>query len=164
MSLFSPLKKIFAKEEVIELVKSKRQLEVEFLINSAADESELDKLQRRIIYFTSNPDDAGVAPYIIGDNWYEMLTLDEAIEYVRHWLKENHLDIRQSCSHLLSLNRRNPWSVYALKIGIPKSNWHKYGRCPYIKAAKYTYSKVVLHKWLEENVRPEAKLIASTAA
>jgi hypothetical protein len=144
--------------------KTARQIEVERLIDEASAESDLDRLHKRISYLIDNPKSAELAPYTIGENWSEMLTLDEAIEYVRHWLKENHFDIGQSCGHLLSLNRRKPWSDYARKTGIPKTNWHRYGRCPYIKGAKYTYSKVVIHKWLEENIRSHAKSIGEKAA
>lgn len=144
--------------------KTARQVEVERLIDEASTESDLDRLHKRIIYLIDNPKSAELAPYTIGENWSEMYTLDEAVDYCRSWLKENCLDIGQSCSHLLSLNRREPWSDYAQKTGIPKTNWHRYGRCPYIKGEKYTYSKVVLHKWLEENVRPHAKPIEDVAA
>jgi len=157
------LKEIFTKHKEACPVESTQQMKVRLQIDEAAKYSELDRLQDRIIYLKANPEEAGLAPYTIGEDWHVMLTLDEASDFCKNWLISNELSIRQqSCGHLLSFNRREPWSPYALKTATPKTNWHRYGRCPYIKGAKYTYSKAVLNKWLEENVRPTAKTVEKT--
>ena len=158
MSLFSPLKKIFTKPDIAPPVKSERQKEIELRINRASEGfSELDEHHTFIVANQSSPDPYGEIELIYGDNWQQMYTLGQAIRYVDRWLEHNNLDIGQEPSNLLTENRRNPFSEYARKSSAAKGNWHRYGRCPFVDGQRYTYSRVILHIWLEESVRPQAK-------
>jgi len=89
--------------------------------------------------------------------------MDEARRYVDRWLDHNDLDIGQSSSNLLSENRREPYSDYAIKTRRLKGNRHMYGRLPHIQRAKRTIFQLVLHKWLEEHVKPHAKPLKEVA-
>lgn len=158
MILLDSMKKIFSKPEPIR-VKTDYEKERDFrILDEEFTYSKLDELLDYIMECKDNPLKWAEVEDIYGEDWTDMLTLDEACDYCKSWLKVFNLDIGQTCSHLLSLNRRKPWSEYAIKTGIPKTNWHRYGRCPFLHGERHTYSKVVLHRWLEENVRPHAKI------
>jgi hypothetical protein len=168
MILLTSMKKIFSKvnKRDAETVpfKTERQKEIEFQARKAVESiSELDKLHRRVMNFKSNPSRAELAIYIIGKHWDKMLTLSDAVRYCHRWLEDNNLDIGQEANNLLLENRRNPLSESAVKSGTVKGNLHIYGRCPFVQRKRYTYSEVVLHKWLEENVKPYAKLRGEAA-
>lgn len=158
MTLLNSMKKIFTKPTIAPPVKSERQKEIELRINRASEGfSELDEHHAFIVANQSSPDMYGEIELIYGDNWQQMYTLGQAARYVDRWLEHNNLDIGQEPSNLLSENRRNPFSEYARKTGLAKGNWHKYDRCPFADGDRYTYSRVILHMWLEENVRSQAK-------
>ena len=99
-----------------------------------------------------------VAPIIYGEDWNKLLTMDEARKYIDKWLEDNRLDIGQSSFNLLSENRREPYTDYAMKTRRFKGNRHIYGRLPCIQA-KRTIFQQVLKEWLEENVKPLARSI-----
>ncbi len=120
--------------------------------------SELEQIQNFLTDVISGEIPIGEAEDLYGPNPCELLTKDQADRLVFDWLNENKLDIGQSVSNLLSENRRIPLTDSSLSKAQIKGNRHKYGACPYNEGRPLSYFKIVLLRWLEENVRSEAKL------
>lgn len=137
--------------------------EISLSIEEDFDITELSGLQWRLEFALRNDAAALRAPKIHGPDWDKLLTLDEARKYVDKWLEENDLDIGQSSSNLLSENRREPYSDYALKSCRIKGNRHIYGKLPFIERSKRSIFQLVLQEWLEEHVRPQAKPLKEVA-
>jgi|GEM_PF-6871506 len=104
------------------------------------------------------------AEAIYGPNPCELLTKDQADRFVFDYLTERKLDIGQSVSNLLSENRRIPLTERSFSKAQIKGNRHKYGACPYNEGRPLSYFKTVLFRWLEENVKPEAKVLVGARA
>lgn len=164
MMLLDSIKKVFVKAEFLpektELVKEKESIIYDELIIR----SSLTEHHDYIVFALSNDTEKSKAEAIYGKEWEKLLTLSKSISFVDRWLEDNELDIGQEASNLLYENRRNPFSDYALKHALPKGNLHKYGLCPFIVGEKFTYSKVVLLMWLENNVKPHARPVEDEAA
>jgi len=164
MSLFRKVKEAFKKPELLP-EKSEWQKERDAVIlDIGMMISELDEDHDYLIYALANPDKSKKPELFYGDDWNVLFTLEEATYFCMRWAEDNCLDIGQTYRNLLSENRRKPNTDYALKTGVAKGNLHKYGRCPFIDGSGKTYSKFVLLKWLENNVRPHAKSIEDNAA
>lgn len=132
------------------LILKKRLLEV-------TEDSELERMHNFLANVISGEELIEEAEERYGADACELLTKDQADRLVFDWLNVNKLDIGQSVSNLLSENRRIPLTDNSLSNAQIKGNRHKYSACPYNEGRPLSYFKVVLLRWLEENVRPEAK-------
>jgi len=164
MTILSLIKKVLIKpeEEPVRTEFSKKKESI--IYDELIIRSDLTEHHDYIVFALSNDAEKSIAESIYGNGWDEMLTLGKSISFVDRWLEDNKLDIAQEASNLLYENRRNPFSDYALKNAMPKGNIHKYSQCPFNAGERQTYSKVVLLMWLENNVRPHARVIEDEAA
>lgn len=123
------------------------------------EDSELERMHSFLADVVSGDKLIEEAEELYGMDACKLLTKDQADRLVFDWLNENGLDIGQSVSNLLSENRRIPLTDSSLSKAQIKGNRHKYGACPYSEGRPLSYFKAVLLRWLEENVRPEAKVV-----
>jgi len=166
--MFSSLAKLLrasslVEEEVVIKAEESSSVESSLSLEEDFDIPHLNSMQRSLERAQSDEEAAKLAPFIHGPDWDKLLIMDEARRYVDRWLDHNDLDIGQSSSNLLSENRREPYSDYAMKTRRPMGNRHLYGRLPHIQRAKRTIFQLVLHKWLEEHVKPHAKPLKEVA-
>lgn len=139
----SPIMTLILKSKVLEITEDRELAEMHSFITG-------------VIYSKKTIEDA---ERFYGPGACELLTKDQAERFVYNWLDENGLVIGQSASNLLSENRRIPLTNSSLSKGQIKGNRHRYGACPYNENCPLSYLKVVLLRWLEEHVRPEAKVM-----
>jgi hypothetical protein len=133
-----------------------------FSVEEDFDIPSLNSLQRELERAQTDGKAAKLTQQRHGSDWDKLLTLEESRRYVDRWIDDNKLDLSQSSTNLLSENRRDPYSNYAVKNRQLKGNRHIYGKLPYIQSKKNIF-KLVLHKWLEEQVKPHAKPLKEVA-